>query len=78
MSTLICRTRLATLAGIPLAGSAAIASAQALPMPNAFRYGASYDFEVTNATRVVNDAHDQGPISLMVYIWQPLQSSCRG
>jgi pimeloyl-ACP methyl ester carboxylesterase len=72
MSTLLRRTRLATLAGVVLAIAAA--SAQAPPMPNAFRYGASYDFEVTSATRVVNDAHDQGPISLVVYIWRPLHT----
>jgi pimeloyl-ACP methyl ester carboxylesterase len=50
------------------------AFAQAPPTPGAFRYGVSYDFEVASATRVVNDAHDQGPISLTVYIWRPVNA----
>jgi pimeloyl-ACP methyl ester carboxylesterase len=72
MPTVARRALFATLTAITLTGATGTASAQAPPMPNAFRYGASYDFEIAGATRVVNDAHDQGPISLTVYIWRPL------
>src|SRR5215207_8509207 len=48
---------------------------QAPPMPNSFRYGASYDFEVATATRTVADAHDRGPISLVAYFWRPLHTT---
>jgi pimeloyl-ACP methyl ester carboxylesterase len=74
MPTLTRRLLLAMLVAVPLMGGAGAASAQAPPMPNAFRYGASYDFEIANATRLVNDAYDHGPIHLTVYIWRPLHT----
>jgi pimeloyl-ACP methyl ester carboxylesterase len=43
-------------------------------MPNSFRYGASYNFEAASATRVVNDLHDHGSVSLSVYVWRPLHT----
>jgi pimeloyl-ACP methyl ester carboxylesterase len=54
-----------------------VACAQAPPLPNSFRYGASYDFQATSATRVVEDVYDSGPITLAVYIWRPLQSQSK-
>jgi pimeloyl-ACP methyl ester carboxylesterase len=77
MPTLSRRALLATLVAMPLTGATGAAFAQAPPMPNAFRYGASYDFEVSSATRVVNDAHDQGSIALTVYIWRPLHTQSK-
>ena len=77
MRNLTRRALLALLAAIPFTGAAGVAFAQAPPMPNAFRYGASYSFEVASAIRVVNDAHDQGPISLAVYIWRPLHTQSK-
>jgi pimeloyl-ACP methyl ester carboxylesterase len=77
MPTVARRALFATLTAITLAGATGNASAQAPPMPNAFRYGASYDFEIAGATRVVNDAHDQGSISLAVYIWRPLHTQSK-
>lgn len=74
MLTRIRRVLLPTLTATLLIGAAGAASAQAPPMPNAFRYGASYEFEIASATRVVNDRHDQGSISLTVYIWRPLHT----
>lgn len=74
MPTLVRRALLPTVAAILLTSVTGSASAQSPPVPNAFRYGASYDFETVSATRVVNDARDHGPISLAVYIWRPLQT----
>lgn len=74
MPSVSLRTLLPTLAAIPLVGVVDAAMAQAPPMPNAFRYGAAYEFDATSATRTVDDAHDQGPISLTVYVWRPLRA----
>ncbi|MDH5177113.1 MAG: alpha/beta hydrolase [Gammaproteobacteria bacterium] len=74
MTSRALRSLFPALAAIPFIGATGTAIAQAPPTPNTFRYGMSYDFEVTSATRVVNDAHDQGPISLTVYIWRPLHT----
>jgi len=76
MRNFTCRALLTTLVALSLT-AAGVACAQAPPMPNAFRYGASYNFEVASAIRVVNDAHDHGPISLAVYIWRPLHTQSK-
>lgn len=77
MPTFIRRVLLLTLVTITLISAAGAVSAQAPPMPNSFRYGASYNFETASATRVVNDPHDQGSISLAVYIWRPLHTQSK-
>lgn len=59
------------------AGAVGTASAQTPPMANSFRYGSGYDFEVTTATRPVDDAHDRGSITLTVYVWRPLHTQSR-
>jgi pimeloyl-ACP methyl ester carboxylesterase len=56
-------------------GSSLQAPAQAPPAPNAFRYGVSYDFEIATARRTVSDKHDRGQISLVVYIWRPVNTT---
>jgi pimeloyl-ACP methyl ester carboxylesterase len=67
----------ALLAVMAVSAVVLVASAQAPPLPNSFRYGASYDFEVASATRVVEDAFDHGQIVLAVYIWRPLHTQSK-
>ena len=61
------------IAILAVAFAAVPARAQAPPLPDSFRLGANYRFEVEHASRVVDDAHDRGVIDLVVHVWKPLK-----
>jgi pimeloyl-ACP methyl ester carboxylesterase len=55
-----------------LAASSADALAQGADPP--FVHGRDYTFERMEATRVVHDADDNGPIQLVTYVYRPLKN----
>lgn len=44
-----------------------------LPTPEPPVFGVDYSFERMVATRMVNDRHDRGPVSLTSYVYRPLK-----